>query len=389
MSNESKPRLLIVDDNPQNLQVLGNLLEKSNYYVEYAQSGKEAIEWTNTQSFDLILLDIMMPEMDGFEVCEQIRKNTLFDDVPIIFLTAKSDKYSIVKGLELNAQDFISKPFDGAELIARVKTQVDLKNSKDQLKNMNQWLEIKVEEKTSELLKTNQELTKTLAELKKLDAMKNHFLHLTTNEIRTPLNGIIGTLHLIKNQEAATTLKDLIDILEKSVARIESFANKAILTTELNSGAYAVDMEIVDLTEIVKYCLFEFNNELANKNLKPLLNSTTVTEIKADKNLLMKLFRYVIGNAIAHSPENKNIEIEIKSDQAGLTCSITDYGEGFVNSDPEAIFSPYSINEKDYHKTNDMSMYIIKLIAELHNGTVNVFNKGDVGACVEIKFLTK
>src|SRR6056297_912463 len=138
-----KFKILIVDDNPKNLQVLGNLLEKQQYNVEYALSGKEALAWVNSEQFDLILLDIMMPGMDGYEVCETIRKDEQYQDIPIIFLTAKTDKESIVKGFELNAQDYVSKPFDTAELLARINTHLELKDSRDKLKDVNQWLEQK------------------------------------------------------------------------------------------------------------------------------------------------------------------------------------------------------------------------------------------------------
>ncbi|HAN19472.1 MAG: hypothetical protein A2X13_02240 [Bacteroidetes bacterium GWC2_33_15] len=381
---DEKFKLLIVDDNPQNLQVLGNLLEKNNYLVEYAQSGSEALEWIKTEMFDLILLDIMMPGMDGFEVCREIRKNKDFDDVPVIFLTAKTDKYSVVKGFELNAQDYISKPFDTTELTARIKTHIELKSSKDKLKNVNTWLEEKVNEKTKELSETNKKLNETLIEIQKLDKMKNHFLHLTSNEIRTPLTGIVGTLHLLKNQEAATTLKDLIELLEKSITRLESFASKAILTTELSSNSYSYKMEMVNLTELIRFCLLDYNEVIFKKNIQLLDKMDNSLLVHADKELLSKLFSFIIENAISHTPDGKTIEIETIRFNSKVKCTITDFGEGFSENDPDEIFSPFTFNNSDYHKVNDMSMYIAKLISELHNGELKIYNKAGTGGTVEI-----
>lgn len=381
---DEKFKLLIVDDNPQNLQVLGNLLEKNNYLVEYAQSGSEALEWIKTEMFDLILLDIMMPGMDGFEVCREIRKNKDFDDVPVIFLTAKTDKYSVVKGFELNAQDYISKPFDTAELTARIKTHIELKSSKDKLKNVNTWLEEKVNEKTKELSEANKKLNETLIELQKLDKMKNHFLHLTSNEIRTPLTGIVGTLHLLKNQEAATTLKDLIELLEKSITRLESFASKAILTTELSSNSYSYKMEMVNLTELIRFCILDYNEVIFKKNIQLLDKMDNSLLVHADKELLSKLFSFIIENAISHTPDGKTIEIETIRFNSKVKCTITDFGEGFSENDPDEIFSPFTFNNSDYHKVNDMSMYIAKLISELHNGELKIYNKAGTGGTVEI-----
>jgi PAS domain S-box-containing protein len=143
--------ILIVDDNPKNLQVLGSTLKDAGYKIDFATSGKEALEWLDEKAFDLVLLDVMMPEMDGFEVCEIIRKKEHFSNLPVLFLTAQTDKDSIAKGFGLGAQDYITKPFDKGELLARVKTHLDLKRSKESLQKTNQWLEDKVAERTKEL----------------------------------------------------------------------------------------------------------------------------------------------------------------------------------------------------------------------------------------------
>ena len=104
--------ILIVDDNPKNLQVLGNVLKNEGYGLEFALNAKAAINWIEKKEFDLLLLDVMMPEMDGFEACRVIRSEYMHIDVPIIFLTAKRDQESIIKGFEVGGQDYISKPFD-------------------------------------------------------------------------------------------------------------------------------------------------------------------------------------------------------------------------------------------------------------------------------------
>jgi two-component system sensor histidine kinase/response regulator len=147
----SKFTILMVDDNPKNLQLLGSTLRNEGYMLEFATNGNMALSWLNKRTFDLILLDIMMPEISGFDVCEQIRAKEDLNDLPIIFLTAKTDKESIIKGFNLGAQDYITKPFDTAELLARVRTHLELRYSREQLKNMNQILEDRVEERTLEL----------------------------------------------------------------------------------------------------------------------------------------------------------------------------------------------------------------------------------------------
>lgn len=136
MSKDSptKPStILVVDDNPKNLQILGNILQNEGYKVEFALDGKSALGWIERAKFDLILLDIMMPEMDGFEACTLLKIDPANSETPIIFITAKIDTESIVKGFELGAVDYITKPFIKDELLARVKTQIEIKRSRDDI----------------------------------------------------------------------------------------------------------------------------------------------------------------------------------------------------------------------------------------------------------------
>ena len=125
--------ILIVDDNPKNLQVLGNYLQLEDFLVEFAMNGESALDWIRRVEFDLILLDIMMPGMDGFEVCKIIKNVPLNQNTPVIFLTAKIDTDSIVNAFDLGAVDYVIKPFKQKELIARVKTQIEIKRGRDEI----------------------------------------------------------------------------------------------------------------------------------------------------------------------------------------------------------------------------------------------------------------
>ncbi|MFH0999567.1 MAG: response regulator, partial [Bacteroidota bacterium] len=152
--NKKTPKILIVDDNPKNMQVLAGFLTESGYELEYSLNGMQALQWVGAEDFDLILLDIMMPEMDGFEVCEKIKSSSKNNDLPIIFLTAKTDIESIKKAFQMGGVDYISKPFNGEELLSRVSTHIELKCSKDRLKHINKKLDELVKERTRELENT-------------------------------------------------------------------------------------------------------------------------------------------------------------------------------------------------------------------------------------------
>jgi len=188
--NDITEKILIVDDVSRNIQILGNILSQEQFQIAYAQSGKQAIDICETQDFDLILLDIMMPEMDGYEVCERLKENPSTSEIPIIFLTAKADMDSIIKGFEIGGQDYITKPFNAAELLARVKSHLLIRRQKKKLKLMNNHLEEIVRERTYELETANHKLNI-------LDKAKSNFLSIISHEIRTPLNGIIGLTELL------------------------------------------------------------------------------------------------------------------------------------------------------------------------------------------------
>jgi len=129
----AKPLILIVDDNPRNLQILGKYLQKEGFKVEFALDGTSALDWIKRAEFDLVLLDIMMPGMDGFKVCKIIKSDPVKQKIPVIFLTAKVDMESIINGFDLGAVDYVAKPFNQKELIARVKSQIEIKKSRDEI----------------------------------------------------------------------------------------------------------------------------------------------------------------------------------------------------------------------------------------------------------------
>ena len=136
MKNDKKPQILIVDDNPQNIQVLGRMLMDRGYRVSISQTGKGALEFAQKRQPDVILLDIMMPEMDGFEVCKRLKQMPETEKIPVIFLTARYETENIVKGFDVGGVDYVTKPFNSVELLARVKTQLKLKEAFDEIKTL-------------------------------------------------------------------------------------------------------------------------------------------------------------------------------------------------------------------------------------------------------------
>jgi len=136
IKDNDKPLVLIVDDVPKNLQVLGNILRKKDYNIAAATSGKQALDMVEKILPDLILLDIMMPDIDGFQVCEKLNASKRSKDIPVIFLTAKTSTEDIVKGFEVGAVDYLTKPFNSSELLARAHTHIELKKARDKERDL-------------------------------------------------------------------------------------------------------------------------------------------------------------------------------------------------------------------------------------------------------------
>jgi len=128
--------ILIVDDNPQNVKLIGSVLDSNDYETAVAMNGLQAFEFLENEQPDLILLDVMMPDMDGFEVCKRIKQDRLTKDIPIIFLTAKKDIDDLVLGFKAGGVDYVTKPFNSVELLMRIKTHLDLKNAREEIKKL-------------------------------------------------------------------------------------------------------------------------------------------------------------------------------------------------------------------------------------------------------------
>lgn len=135
-----KSKILIVDDVPQNIKVISNMISNESTAIVFTLKGKEAVEIAEREKVDLILLDVVMPEMNGFEVCRRLKANSATKHIPVIFFTSKNDENSMEEGFEAGAVDYISKPFYESEIKARVKTQIELKNAKDELRIANEKL---------------------------------------------------------------------------------------------------------------------------------------------------------------------------------------------------------------------------------------------------------
>ena len=388
--------ILIVDDLPKNIQVLGSVLKNQNYKLEFATNGLKALEWLEEKEFDLILLDIMMPEMDGYETCEKIRMIDKYKDTPIVFLTAKTDKDSVVKGFEVGGHDYVTKPFDANELLARVKIHLELKQAKQKLKDVNEWLEAKVEERTLELNNLNQELKKanhSLDQLNKelisLDYEKSEFLKIISHEIRTPLNGLVGILKVIKSDINDEELLKYFEYIDVSSSRLEKFSLQALLITELRTNNRSIEKVEIDIKESIKNIIQQdlHKKSIIKKNLNILFDINPANlKVFADQELYVKSIENIIENAVQFCRPGGNVIIKGYDSNSSTCIEIKDEGPGFSEKALNNLFKLFSPGENHIDMNMGLDLALVQLVMKTHDGSIEVKNRDKNGAIVKLCF---
>ncbi len=377
-----KHKILVVDDIAKNIQIIGNILLGEKYDVSFALSGEDAIKLVHKEKFDLILLDIIMPGMNGFEVCTKIKSDPETNNIPIIFLTAKSDTDSIVKGFKIGGQDYLTKPFNEDELLARVNTQLQLKSQQEQLKSINEELEVKVKRRTFELEQANKKLAL-------LDNAKNTFLKLINHELRTPLNAINGFIEILYPSLKSTEHKESINYLKKSSDRLIDLSDTALLITELQLGQYSYQFKDVLINQLVDDIFIIISERVIEKNITIRKKfDTDNLHISCDYELIKNCIKKILINAIAFSGNNSEIILNSWKNKNEICFEIIDNGPGFSEDNFSNFFEFFQKDEINFNKEGfGLGLATVKLIMDIHGGRVNIKNRDEGGAVVQLFFL--
>jgi two-component system sensor histidine kinase/response regulator len=376
---DTPEKILIVDDVSKNIQILGNILSQEQFQIAYAQDGQQALDICKVQDFDLILLDIMMPKMDGYEVCEKLKKNPATSEIPIIFLTARADMDSIIKGFELGGQDYITKPFNASELLARVNNHLTIKRQRERLKLMNNHLEELVKDRTLELETANHQLSV-------LDQAKSNFLSLISHEIRTPLNGVIGLTELLDQTNIDDDQKEYISYLKEVSSRLVKFSDTAILITTLKINKNLPEILPVSVNLLVNDSIAEFKVCNNNSSMQIINNLPVETLlIKADSDLIRMCFNIIIYNSAKFACNDPKIEISGITNEGITTLTFRDNGPGFSDNALSNLFELFSAGDIMHSEGTGLGLATAKLILDAHEGSISVKNTEDHGAEVTIK----
>jgi two-component system sensor histidine kinase/response regulator len=373
-----------VDDTPENLDVLNGLL--SDFKRKVAINGEIALKIAfSPNPPDLILLDIMMPVMDGYEVCRRIRQNEKTKDIPVIFLTAKTSKEDIIKGFEVGGQDYVTKPFDHIELMKRVETQLELKHQREELKKMNELLDQKVKERTRELEEANEKLQAALKKLQGLDVAKTNFLRLVSHELRTPLNGIMGSAYFLKEIVEDPNMIEFIDMLKVSAERLDHLSNMALEITDMQASGKLTTDEMVNVEELINKVIQELaksgvlSHRVDKSQLIPF-------EFKGDNERIFKAIKEVITNANKFSIPGADIVLRSAIEDDKKWLCIENESDFIGENQLYEMRTPFGLAKSHSDGNTGLGLAFVNTVMVYHGGEMKIdYKDGKIKVCLIFK----
>ncbi|CAN2043648.1 hypothetical protein GMMP1_1160034 [Candidatus Magnetomoraceae bacterium gMMP-1] len=375
MKDNKKHIVLIVDDTLTNIQVLAPMLLEEGYELIFSNDGYEALDQVDACHPDLILLDIIMPNLDGYETCKRLKASEKTSNIPIIFLTAKREPEDIVKGFELGAADYVTKPFNTTEILARVRTHLELKDRQDNLEEL-------VKERTKELESAK-------AKIEEANRLKSEFLANISHEIRTPLNSILGFSTILENMTTDTLHKQYLMNIRNSGRSLLLLLNDILDISKIEAGLLKPMDEAFSPRQLLHELEQFYSPNFINKGLKMIvdISSDVPKYLILDKIRLKQILLNLIGNAIkftdkgyvkltAHSEKES-------ADKLNLIISVEDTGIGITKKQVSQIFDAFKqINsEKDSKfKGLGLGLTIAKRLIEMMNGEISISSKEGKGS---------
>lgn len=366
MDTTQKPLILIVDDTPKNIQVLGKTLHDIGYNVSIATSGKQALDSVKKEIPDLILLDIQMPEMDGFEVCKILKVKPETKDIPVIFLTALTDSDKIVQGFEIGAVDYITKPFHTAELSKRVATHLEIKISREKIRESNE-------------------------QLKNLNATKDKFFSIIAHDLRNPFIGIIGLSEnmqkILSNEKREGMDKFLkyTQIINTSSKSAATLLENLLEWARSQTGEIIIKQKSISINDLFVKNIQIVTVMAEKKNIiieNKLFENETVF---ADELLVNTILRNLLTNAIKFTQASGKISLSTQKKKEFLEIYITDTGVGIDPKNIDKIFridSKFSNLGTEKENGTGLGLILCKEFVEKQSGTIWVESELGKGSTV-------
>ncbi len=380
MGNDTLPgmgtaNILIVDDMGANLKLLEDILKPEGYNVRPVPGGEMALNAAEIEKPDLILLDIMMPGMDGFEVCRRLKENPGLADVPVIFISALGDTDVIVKALTAGGADYINKPFQAEEVKARVHTHLKLYRQGRELRDLNATLELKVEERTRELREVNKNLERA-------NVAKSEFLSRVSHELRTPMNAILGFAQLMDMGELNPRHKKGVTHILNSGKHLLELIDEVLDISGIDSGKFSILSEPLQLTGIVAETIDTIKPLADTRQLKLEFQDSHINAlfVMSDRKRLKQVLTNLLSNAVKYNRQGGKISVKTETRPVNdkgvvfVRISVTDTGLGIPSGDIPKLFSPFERigAEKTATAGTGLGLAMVKRIMDATGGLVGI-----------------
>jgi two-component system sensor histidine kinase/response regulator len=356
-----KSRILVVDDVTKNLQVVGTVLRNEGYEVMPAASGAEALKCVRAQLPDLILLDLMMPDMDGLEVCRRLKADTTTRQVPVIFLTASNETEHLVQGFEMGAVDFVTKPFNPPELLARVRTHLELERARQRLREMNEE--------------------------------KNEFMGIAAHDLRSPLTVIRGytEMMLLDVEMPREKRAVLLHRIDEAARRMVEMVQNLLDVNAIERGEMNLKLAPVDLSLLLSHAVEVHRPRAAAKEQSIHLENETSGPVTVllDTNLTAQVIENLLSNAVKYSPAGKNIYVRLRKSTDSVQCEVRDEGPGLSADDQKRLFSKFarlSAKPTGGEQSTGLGLSIVKRMVEAMHGRVWCESEPGQGAKFVVQF---
>ena len=382
---EKQNNILIVDDTPENLQVLSKTLSKQGYKVRGVVKGEMAIKAAISSPPDLILLDIKMPDMNGYQVCEQLKINSKTRDIPIILLSTLDEVFDKVKRFELGGVDYITKPFQIEEVLARIEHQILIQRLQKQLVLQNEVLQTEIQER-----KKAEERAQAASQA------KSQFLANMSHELRTPLNAILGFSQVLeRDTELTTKQRDYIGIIHRSSQHLLELINDILDLSKIEAGQISLNESCFNIYDLLDRLEEMFQIEAQQKQLALLfLISANVPQyINTDEQKLRGCLINLIGNAIKFT-RSGNIAVTVTLGENTppthecefeLVFCVRDTGIGIAPEDVETLFEAFvqTENGKQSGEGTGLGLAITRQFIRLMGGDITLTSTLGVGSTFE------
>ena len=357
--------ILVVDDTLPNLELLSEMLKARGYRVRPVPSGDLALQAARSNPPDLILLDVHMPDMDGYEVCEQLKADEKLKDIPILFISGLSDVGDKVKAFGVGGADYITKPFQFEEVEARVATHLELRRQR-------------------------RELLESYERLQKLESMRDDLAHMIIHDLRTPLTNIIGNLQTLQDADYDHDLtQEFVPVAAEAGQMLLGMVNDLLDISKLEAGQMELQVTEFAVAEVVDAALGTVRGLAEQKGLA-LSAEVTPPDLRlsADEEKMRRAITNLLGNAVKYVHDG-SVRVQARSDDGAVLISVTDTGEGIPAADFERIFEKFGqveAHSQAHRMSTGLGLTFVKLAAEAHGGKAWVESEMGNGStfCISI-----